>query len=410
MPKCTKCNYTQSRLNKGALCKRCFQQKINPVNPVNEASIDKSCDDRSILDLIKGSMLQEKECNAEIKHILQEQITFLKQEIVTKNTLIERLLVELYERNPGSNKDSLNSDNTLSTASGDNISDAVRLNSTLSETSNGNKSKLEGHNKLQNGYDDRNVPTSIKSPIFHPNRYRVLIDDDDSNFETEFENADIKTVYKYKHPTRKSYCPEKRPEVVINQNPERDNLQFKPKHIPGNSTYANMASQGRKILLLSDSILGRIQMRKFNADIKIGRAYRKYFPGATPTEMAHHVIPSLLNDKPDVVVIHVGTNSLYNDDVDTIANDIFNLINICRNHGVNDVLVSGVVFRNQYLKKVRDLNNFLEANTSTYDFKFISNENITGMDIGKDNLHLNYTGIRKIAINIENCINTLHTY
>ena len=44
-----------------------------------------------------------------------------------------------------------------------------------------------------------------------------------------------------------------------------------------------------------------------------------------------------------------------------------------------------------------------------YGFKFINNDNINEKDVGNDKLHLNYSGTVKIANNITNAINTLHT-
>ena len=103
-----------------------------------------------------------------------------------------------------------------------------------------------------------------------------------------------------------------------------------------------------KTLILSDSILGRIQMKNFNEKLNNGRAYRKYFPGATPKDIADYCVTTIRNHKPDSVVIHMGSNSLYNDDINEIAEDIFNVIQICRNYGVNEVFLSGITFRNRH--------------------------------------------------------------
>ena len=200
-----------------------------------------------------------------------------------------------------------------------------------------------------------------------------------------------------------------RPQNVINKHPENDVAQYiQPRIVPGNSTYAQMAGNRRKILILSDSTLGRMQMRWLNHDIQNGHAYRKYHPGATPKELAHYCLLTLEKDKPDVVVINAGTNSIPNDDIYDIGNEIFNLVKICRQHGVREIYVSGIVFRSQYASKVRELNNYIESKKLYYDFKFINNDNILSDDIGNDKLHLNYQGVVKIANNILDGINTLH--
>ena len=150
-------------------------------------------------------------------------------------------------------------------------------------------------------------------------------------------------------------------------------------------------------------------MRMFNKELTEGRAYRKYFPGATPGEIAHYCLPTLQKDKPDVVIINAGTNSLPNDETCDISNEIINLVKICRNNGVKEVLVPGITFRSHHATKVRDLNNLLESKKHFFNFKFISSENILAKDIGKDDLHLNYAGTVKIANNIIDAINTLHS-
>ena len=100
MPKCSKCNTFQSRLNKGALCKQCFNKKIKPAianEKVNETnnfenkndSLDDinydPTNDRCIIDIIKESMIKERKLN-DTQSMLLNQVEFLKQE----NTLIER--------------------------------------------------------------------------------------------------------------------------------------------------------------------------------------------------------------------------------------------------------------------------------------------------------------------------------
>ena len=57
MPICIKCNAVQAKMNKGQLCKKCFNIKINAV-PMEHTSIEeisecKSIEDKSIIDLIK---------------------------------------------------------------------------------------------------------------------------------------------------------------------------------------------------------------------------------------------------------------------------------------------------------------------------------------------------------------------
>ena len=48
---------------------------------------------------------------------------------------------------------------------------------------------------------------------------------------------------------------------------------------------------------------------------KLGKktiVYRKTFPGVIPVHMNHHIIPTLLEDKLDIVIVHVGINDVLN--------------------------------------------------------------------------------------------------
>ena len=77
----------------------------------------------------------------------------------------------------------------------------------------------------------------------------------------------------------------RRPSNVVSPRPENDKLQYgKPNVVNGGASYSNII---RKILLLFDSILGRIQLYKVNNDLNVGRAIRKYFPGTSPNDIAN---------------------------------------------------------------------------------------------------------------------------
>ena len=436
MPKCCKCQAGQSRLNKGSLCKACFKKKKKKINPADNnidniysSDIDstsnghpeifadntlknigtnssESSKDKEIINLIMENMTREKSWNNEIQTMLKQQIEFLKQEIYVKNTLIENLLTELHKQSPDENLQKV--DNTES----ENISSLSSSSAVISTLPHILDSSSIISNKICE--DEQKMAHLSSSGIkTHPNQFKTLINDSDSSFETYYAKSNVISTYpsnkKMLSPKKTVSAKKHRSNVVVNKYPERDSQQFqiKPKLVPGNETYSNIVYQGKKTLLLSDSILGRIQIRKFNKDLLSGSAYKKYFPGAKPSEIAHYCKPLLLKEKFDTVVIHVGTNSLYNENIDDIANEIFNLVKICKDHGVNDVLVSGITFRGNFLAKVRDLNNSIQSKEGMYDFKFIDNTNILRSDICTDNLHLNHSGIAKIAINIANAINTL---
>ena len=427
MPKCSNCNNVQAKLNKRKLCKKCHNN-YNDQNKgidLKEDQLDESINmqlpnDRSIIDLIKENMEQEKKWNVEVISMLRDQIDYLKNDIIHKNTLIEQLICnENKSNNTIPSLPSADADNNILECS--NIStpcaNSVSTNGTNISTSN-NNSYTSDDVKIKNTPDDinwkevrnkrqksklkRNSEMKFNVPL--ENYYRTLIVDTESDFETEFTNHVPAHIHHRNPLTYQENI--KRPNPVINNKQENDKIVYNnPKHIPGNSSYANIATSGKKVLLLSDSICSRIKMKEFNRELKNGRAYRKQFPGATSKEMAHYVIPTLAKDSPDTVIIHTGTNDLRNTENEHIIKNIMDIVDLCAKQGVNNILVSAITFREQFNEKVSTINNFLLHKQTLHNFTFIENNNITREHMWKDKIHLNTHGTINIANNFINALN-----
>ena len=101
--------------------------------------------------------------------------------------------------------------------------------------------------------------------------------------ESDFEKVIDKTVHKnmtQSIPQVTDSHNKRRQDVIIKNYPENDKAIFRhPKHVPGNSSYAGIAKDGKKIMILSDSIPSRIIMKEFNYYVKIGHVLRTSFPG-----------------------------------------------------------------------------------------------------------------------------------
>ena len=65
------------------------------------------------------------------------------------------------------------------------------------------------------------------------------------------------------------------------------------------------------------------------------------------------------------MVIHAGTNSLPYD-INEIADELFNIVKVCHDHGVKKVLVSGVTCRHNLMSKITQLNNHIESKKHAY--------------------------------------------
>ena len=120
----------------------------------------------------------------------------------------------------------------------------------------------------------------------------------------------------------------------------------------------------------------------------------KSFPGATSEEINHYVEPALDNEKPDMVIIHTGTNDMYNrrssKSIPDIANGIIKIGKKCRERGVKNIFISGIVFRRSKAtsKKVFEINNLVRALCGKENFYFIHNNSIKDEHLWDDGLHL----------------------
>ena len=88
----------------------------------------------------------------------------------------------------------------------------------------------------------------------------------------------------------------------------------------------------------------------------------------------------MIDDKPDAIVIHVGTNDILNHaNHENIARSIINIGLDCKNNGVNEVFISSIlVKKNPNLTAiVRRINDMLRDLCEKIGFSFICNDVIT---------------------------------
>ena len=168
-----------------------------------------------------------------------------------------------------------------------------------------------------------------------------------------------------------------------------------PTTIPGYSTYSGITKHGLKICVLGDSHIKNIKQNDFNKELHHGKAFFRSFIGANATQLCHYIIPTLVNDKPDVIVMHVGTNDILSHaNHENIAHSIINIGLDCKNNGVNEVLISSIlVKKNPNLTSiVRRVNDMLSNLCEKNGFRFICNDVITTNYLWKDGVHLQDMG------------------
>ena len=189
-------------------------------------------------------------------------------------------------------------------------------------------------------------------------------------------------------------------------------LFYSKKKVPGNASYGNVVKDGKKIGLLGDSNLNRIIVKEMNEMVNTGNVIKYSYSGATAAHLGHYS-DVLLEDNPDVVVIHVGTNDIHgrnSRDMDcaTIAHDIINIGQKCKNRGVNTIYISSIIVTRNVRSNIKatDINNLLRSLCAENDFIFISNDFLTENDLEKnDQVHLSWDGRRKFVTNYIDILN-----
>ena len=204
--------------------------------------------------------------------------------------------------------------------------------------------------------------------------------------------------------------PNKRPLICMT---EKHLQKFKPIR-PGPSSWASSTKSGKRITILSDSMLQRIQRRELNAQIDNGYATFKCYPGARPNEMNWAAIPHLIEETTHVILVQSGTNQLRRYDGQIIsstqiADEVIDIGLTSRDLGVKQIVISGIITRNAGMeveKRRKEVNSLLSILCKKHDFIYLENDNISLDDICDDRLHLKPSGSKLAALNILNILNS----
>ena len=136
------------------------------------------------------------------------------------------------------------------------------------------------------------------------------------------------------------------------------------------------------------------------------------FSGATINGLDHFITPILEEDRPDIVIIHVGSNdithnSINNIDAKGISKRIIDTGNKCLLYGVKEVIISSIFIKRQFklTRIIKQVNDHLRDECRSNKFHFISNDNITNECLWKDGLHLNNEGTCMFASNLLDFLN-----
>ena len=105
---------------------------------------------------------------------------------------------------------------------------------------------------------------------------------------------------------------------ITNNQYEEPLAQRKARKVPGRSTYVEATKFGKKICVIGDSHLNRITRNIFQKSVNGGETYFNVFRGAASNRLNHFILPTLHEDQPDVVLLHIGSNDVNNQTKDRI--------------------------------------------------------------------------------------------
>ena len=138
---------------------------------------------------------------------------------------------------------------------------------------------------------------------------------------------------------------------------------------------------------------------------------------ATAKRLGQHVLLILKEDKPDSVLLHIGTNdvnhhNLYAVSTEKLAPDIIEIDSTCKGFNVKEVFISSVLCRNEVIlsSQINRTNELLNKLCKENDFNYISNSNITPSHLSKNGIHLNDIGTFKLGDNFVKHVNVSDSF
>ena len=172
------------------------------------------------------------------------------------------------------------------------------------------------------------------------------------------------------------------------------------------NTWFHLAIKETKSLLLATAHLSRIGKERFKKNVDGANVYFKCFSGANTKQLDYYVVPTLVDERSDSVIIHIGSNDItksnYNNvNVEDLAKKIINIGVKCKAYKVSNIAITSILVRsdpkvNQVIKQV---NRLLQVLCKTNNFYFICSNAIDNTFLWKERLHLTYEGISKLYDN-----------
>ena len=150
----------------------------------------------------------------------------------------------------------------------------------------------------------------------------------------------------------------------------------------------------------------------FNKNLKNGKVYINSFRGSNIRPLNHFITPTLEEDRPDIVIVHVGCNDIIHENFEQInvqdmSNKLIEIGKKCKSFGVKEVIFSSILVKRQIklTRLIRQVNDCLRMDCEKNGFHFVSNDNVSREHLWKDGVHLSDDGTYLFASNLVNFLN-----
>ena len=261
------------------------------------------------------------------------------------------------------------------------------------------------------------IPSKVPSPVNLQNRFSSLMVTEERSIENE---SQVQTPTNYhqrieiQNTKSKSRAEKIKSSSIRTTVANYNNAQIENPvvTVPGNRPYSSTTKFGKKICVVGDSHIRRIKRNLFNNSLCEGKAHLNGFNGANIKRLDHFITPTLVEDRPDIVIIHIGSNDITHNTVDQIdmkdiENRIINTGKKCLSYGIKKGVIWSIFIKKQckLTRIIRQVNDLLCDECKRNYYQFISSDSITREVLWRDDLHLNNDGTYIFVSNLVDFLN-----
>lgn len=173
-----------------------------------------------------------------------------------------------------------------------------------------------------------------------------------------------------------------------------------------NAAESKVAEQGENkrstTVIIGDSIISRLQGWRMSD--KNNKVVVRSFGGAKVNDLFHYLVPTL-EDKPDRIILHIGTNDLKNEEPREVSEKVVKVCEFIEKKSPNtEIVISELTPRSDSEnanKSSCEVNKILRSFNRTRDWKFISHSDMNTGCLNSRGVHLNSRGTSVLARNIK---------